>query len=182
MTNETLVTKQVFLDIEIAGKSIGRIVIGLFGDDTPVTSQNFYELCTHSKGFGYKGSKFHRVITDFMCQGGDMTNGDGTGGKSIYGENFPDENFKLGHYGPGWVSMANAGPDTNSSQFFITFVETPFLDGRHTVFGKVIEGHEFLNKIEDVETNNRDCPKMDVVIRDCGSLETAEPFLVSKED
>ena len=181
MTNETLVTKQVFLDIEIAGKSIGRIVIGLFGDDTPVTSQNFYELCTHSKGFGYKGSKFHRVITDFMCQGGDMTNGDGTGGKSIYGEKFPDENFELSHSEPGLLSMANAGPDTNGSQFFITFIATPFLDGRHTVFGKVIEGLELLNEIEDVQTNGRDCPIKDIVIADCGALETVKPFAVSRE-
>jgi peptidyl-prolyl cis-trans isomerase B (cyclophilin B) len=170
MSNETLVTKQVFLDIEIDGKAIGRIVIGLFGDTTPLTSQNFYELCTHEKGFGYKGSKFHRVINDFMCQGGDITNGDGTGGKSIYGENFSDENFELSHSEPGLLSMANAGPNTNGSQFFITFIETPFLDGRHTVFGKVIEGLELLNKIEDVQTNGRDCPMKDIVIADCGAL------------
>jgi peptidyl-prolyl cis-trans isomerase B (cyclophilin B) len=180
MANEALVTQQVFLDIEIDGKAIGRIVIGLFGEITPLTAQNFYELCTHSKGFGYKGSKFHRVMNDFMCQGGDITNGDGSGGLSIYGDSFPDENFELGHYGPGWLSMANAGVNTNSSQFFITFIEASFLNGIHTVFGKVLEGLELLPIIEDVPTNGRDCPKKDIVIADCGALETAEPFLVRK--
>lgn len=171
MTSEARVTKKVFLDIEINGKSIGRIVIGLFGYNTPRTSQNFYELCTHAKGFGYKGSKFHRVITDFMAQGGDITNGDGTGGKSIYGEIFADENFELSHSQPGLLSMANAGQNTNGSQFFITFIETQFLDGRHTVFGKVIEGMELLSDIEKVPTDGRDCPKEDIVIADCGALE-----------
>jgi len=179
MTNEALVTKQVFLDLEIDGKAIGRMVIGLFGEVTPLTAQNFYELCTHAKGFGYKGSKFHRVINAFMAQGGDITNGNGTGGKSIYGENFADENFELGHVGRGWLSMANAGPNTNGSQFFITFIETSFLNGRHTVFGKVIEGLELLDLIEDVQTNRNDCPLKDVVIADCGALETAAPFAVS---
>ena len=179
MSNEILVTKQVYLNIEIDGKAIGRIVIGLFGDTTPKTAQNFYELCTHEKGFGYKGSKFHRVINQFMAQGGDITNGNGTGGKSIYGDSFPDENFEVGHHGRGWLSMANAGPDTNSSQFFITFIETSFLNGRHTVFGKVIEGLELLDQIEDVQTNRSDCPLKDVVIADCGALELAAPFAVS---
>jgi peptidyl-prolyl cis-trans isomerase B (cyclophilin B) len=181
MANETLVTKKVFLDIEIAGQPAGRITIGLFGETTPKTAQNFYELCTHSKGFGYKGSKFHRVINQFMCQGGDITNGDGTGGQSIYGDNFPDENFTIGHHGRGWLSMANAGPNTNSSQFFITFIETSFLNGRHTVFGKVLEGHDVLDKIENLETDRRDVPNKETVIKDCGSLEVAEPFLASIE-
>lgn len=181
MSSTAVVTKKVFLDIEIDGNPTGRIVIGLFGEVTPLTAQNFYELCTHEKGFGYKGSKFHRVINDFMAQGGDITNGNGTGGRSIYGDSFADENFEVGHNGPGWLSMANAGPNTNSSQFFITFIATPFLNGRHTVFGKVLEGMELLGKIEAVETNRMDCPTTDIVIADCGALEVTEPFLVGEE-
>lgn len=181
MSNEALVTKKVFLDITIDGKTAGRMVIGLFGEVTPLTAQNFYELCTHENGFGYKGSKFHRVINDFMAQGGDITNGNGTGGRSIYGNSFADENFEVGHNGPGWLSMANAGPNTNSSQFFITFIATPFLNGRHTVFGKVLEGMELLGQMEAVETNRMDCPVMDIVIADCGALEVKEPFMVGEE-
>jgi len=160
---EEVKPRNVYIDI----KTYGRIKIELYDDIVPKTAQNFRELCNSKK---YVGIPFHRIIKGFMIQGGDITNKDGTGGMSIYGNKFPDENFTLKHNEPGILSMANAGPDTNSSQFFITTKETPHLDGKHVVFGKVISGMDVIYKMERIPVNHNDKPIHDVTIQDCGIL------------
>uniref|UniRef100_A0A1I7U2U4 Peptidyl-prolyl cis-trans isomerase n=1 Tax=Caenorhabditis tropicalis TaxID=1561998 RepID=A0A1I7U2U4_9PELO len=166
----------VFFDITIRGKLVGRIVMELYSDITPKTAENFRALCTGEKGVDksgkklhFKGSKFHRIIPNFMIQGGDFTHGNGCGGESIYGEMFPDENYTEKHTGAGVLSMANFGKNKNGSQFFITTVKTSWLDGKHVVFGKVNEGLEVVKQIEENGSKSGE-PQNDCVISNCGQL------------
>ncbi|KAF2070116.1 hypothetical protein CYY_008568 [Polysphondylium violaceum] len=173
-----MVNQRTFFDIEIDSKHVGRIVFELFNDIVPKTTENFRALCTGEKGtsektqlkLSYKGSTFHRVIKNFMVQGGDFVSGNGTGGESIYGKRFEDENFKIKHTEPYQLSMANAGPNTNGSQFFITTSIASHLDGKHVVFGKVVSGHNVVDVMNELLTDSKDKPYADVRISHCGEL------------
>eukprot|EP00761_Pharyngomonas_kirbyi_P012882 gb/GECH01012909.1/.p1 GENE.gb/GECH01012909.1/~~gb/GECH01012909.1/.p1 ORF type:complete len:341 (+),score=69.05 gb/GECH01012909.1/:1-1023(+) len=164
------ITQRVYFDIAVGGDPIGRVEIGLFGDDVPKTVENFTQLVQHEKGFGYQNCMFHRIIKGFIIQGGDFERGDGTGGKSIYGKNFDDENTNIPHF-PFCLSMANKGPNTNSSQFFITTGSATHLNGRHVVFGKILSGFDVIQGMERVATDKYDRPLQSVRIRSCGLLE-----------
>ncbi|WP_317446998.1 peptidylprolyl isomerase [Streptomyces collinus] len=159
----------VYFDITINDEPAGRIVFKLFDDAVPKTAKNFRELATGEHGFGYAGSSFHRIIPQFMLQGGDFTRGNGTGGKSIYGEKFADENFSLKHDRPYLLSMANAGPNTNGSQFFITTIVTDWLDGKHVVFGEVVEGSDLVDRIEGLGSRSGS-PSAKVTIASSGTV------------
>lgn len=160
---------KTYMDISIGGKYIGRITYQLFSDIAPITAENFRALCTGEKGFGYKGTTFHRIVPKFMCQGGETTQGNGQGGESIYGPKFADENFKQRHGGPGVISMANEGPNTNGSQFFICTAKTPWLDGKHVAFGQVIKGMKVVRAMEEQGTTDGK-PKSRVEIIFCGEM------------
>ncbi|KAJ7748861.1 cyclophilin-like domain-containing protein [Mycena olivaceomarginata] len=165
----------VFMDINIGETPAGRLKMELFSDIVPKTAENFRQLCTgeyrvNSRPQGYKNATFHRVVPNFMCQGGDFLKADGTGSFSIYGDKFPDENFQEKHTVPGLLSMANSGPNTNGCQFFITTAKCEFLDGKHVVFGKVIDGMLTLRKIEAVQTGPNNRPKLVVKITECGEM------------
>lgn len=176
------VTQKVFFDIHKNGQPAGRLVFGLFGNTVPKTAANFATLADGSAGIGlsgkplaYKGSKFHRIIRDFMAQGGDFTKDNGTGGESIYGAKFEDENFILKHSKPGLLSMANSGADTNGSQFFMTFVETPWLDGKHVVFGEVLEGFEILGEMNRLGSRDGTDRSTEWLIADSGIVADKKP-------
>uniref|UniRef100_A0A8B9XFZ4 Peptidyl-prolyl cis-trans isomerase n=1 Tax=Bos mutus grunniens TaxID=30521 RepID=A0A8B9XFZ4_BOSMU len=175
VANSSPVNPVVFFDVSIGGQEVGRMKIELFADVVPKTAENFRQFCTgefrkDGVPIGYKGSTFHRVIKDFMIQGGDFVNGDGTGVASIYRGPFADENFKLRHSAPGLLSMANSGPSTNGCQFFITCSKCDWLDGKHVVFGKIIDGLLVMRKIENVPTGPNNKPKLPVVISQCGEM------------
>eukprot|EP01133_Synstelium_polycarpum_P000215 gene215-263_t len=184
-----MVNARTFFDIEIDGRPIGRVVFELFTDTVPKTADNFRALCTGEKGVSektqlklhYKGTPFHRIIKNFMCQGGDFQNKNGTGGESIYGRRFEDENFKMKHTEPYLLSMANAGPNTNGSQFFITTNVTPHLDGKHVVFGRVIDGQQIVDILNTVLVDQNDKPFADVKIAHCGEL-ILKKNIVKKEE
>ncbi|XP_071957632.1 peptidyl-prolyl cis-trans isomerase 6-like [Antedon mediterranea] len=177
---DAIVTHEVTFDISINGKSAGILIIGLFGTIVPRTVKNFVTLAKRSGRNGYIGTKFHRVIEDFIIQGGDFDQRDGSGTESIYGDYFDDENFDMKHYGPGWVGMANNGPNTNGNQFYIVSKRTPWLDGSNVVFGKVIEGMDLVKSIQELDTDSRDWPLVDVLIDDSMVDYISPPYVIEK--
>nr|DAZ86359.1 TPA_inf: venom-related protein PPI [Conus ebraeus] len=174
---EAKVTKEVTFDLSIGGDAVGKVVIGLFGEAVPRTVENFAQLASGENGYGYEGTPFHRVIEDFVIQGGDFVHKNGSGEKSIYGGLFDDEAMDLKHYGAGWVSMANRGPNTNSCQFFITLKATKWLDGSHVVFGKVLSGMDVVRQVAKVPTDDRDRPTIEVLISS-SKVEDTYPYTV----
>jgi len=181
MSEGDFVRPRCYFDVSIGGIDAGRIVFELYSETVPKTTENFRQLCTGEAGFGYKGSIFHRIIKDFMLQGGDFTNHNGTGGKSIYGEKFEDENFEFKHDQPGLLSMANAGPGTNGSQFFITTVPTPHLDGKHVVFGRVLKGIGTVRRLENIPKSGEK-PNKECKISNCGELAPGEDDGMAPKD
>ncbi|XP_062551088.1 peptidyl-prolyl cis-trans isomerase, rhodopsin-specific isozyme isoform X2 [Armigeres subalbatus] len=176
------VTSQVFMDVSINGKEEGRVIIGMFGEEAPKTVDNFRHICIHGiDGISYKGSRFHRVINKFMVQGGDIVSGDGHGSVSIYGKYFEDENLHINHSSSGFIAMANRGPNTNGCQFYITTVPAPWLNGKHTIFGKVLDGHGVVHKVEQQKTDTDDYPVPTIIIEDCGDHPMGDPFTVSDD-
>merc|ERR1712243_345646 len=169
LPHQLRMTTRVFFDVAADGAPIGKVIMELRSDVVPKTCENFRALCTGEKGYGFKGSAFHRVIPNFMCQGGDFTAGNGTGGESIYGNKFEDENFTLKHTGPGILPMANAGPNTNGSQFFLCLAKTSWLDGKHVVFGRVTSGMEVVKRMEGVGSQDG-AVSSSVEIANCGQL------------
>jgi len=188
--DETYHNPRVFFDMQIGAKRVGRLVMELFADVVPKTAENFRCLCTGERGVGmntakalhFKNTFFHRIIQGFMMQGGDFSNMNGTGGESIYGGKFEDENFTMMHNGAGILSMANAGRNSNGSQFFITFRKTEHLDGKHVVFGRVVEGMPIVMQIEKLQTGDNDRPIEPVIIARCGELELVQVEVSASED
>lgn len=174
------VTSQVYVDFEHDGRPIGRTAIGLFGDLAPRTVANFRRLCIDGiDGRSYAGTPIHRIIDKFMIQGGDIVSGDGRGSTSIYGPYFDDEHLLINHTGPGFLAMANRGPHTNGCQFYITTMSAPWLDGKHTIFGKVVRGQGYVHTIERVATDTDDAPVRPVRIAACGDEPISAPYTVS---
>jgi peptidyl-prolyl cis-trans isomerase B (cyclophilin B) len=174
------VTSEIYLDVSHGRKPLGRITLGLFGDEAPKTVENFRHICLNGiDGLSYNGTRFHRVIYKFMIQGGDILKGDGAGSLSIFGKHFEDENLTINLTAPGFLGMANHGPDSNGCQFFITTVPAPWLNGKHTIFGKAVNGQEWAHVIERVKTTTDDEPAEAVVITACGELKIDRPYTIN---